>query len=175
MDPEHTRKSAGVGFLHRDGIDLIPIIPNTKDYTDAYDTGRAIIMQLEITTGYLYLADIYGWTGGNPGSIAAGRTNDILTILLNELDLQDEGPSIIGGDINGDPSSFPVLQRYLDADEWHDVGNLEQFAGLDIAQPTCQARIGGRETRRDYFLVNAACLDIVQSLEVVTLSWNHYP
>ena len=60
MDPEHTRKSAGVGYLVRDGINIIPIIAKTKDYADAVDTGRAMIMQLETDTGYSYYATIYG-------------------------------------------------------------------------------------------------------------------
>ena len=69
-----------------------------------------MIMQLETDKGYTYFADLYGWTGGTPGSIAAGRTDDLLTIIFNELDLQELGPCILRGDINGDHCSFPALQ-----------------------------------------------------------------
>ena len=85
------------------------------------------------------------------------------------LPFQDPGPSAIGGDINGDPAAFPTLHKQLKAGNWHDVGDMEQFTGHPHAQPTCQARIGGRETRRDYFFVNSACLDLVQSFHVTTL------
>ena len=96
VDPEHTRKSAGVGFLVRDGIRMIPITAATADYADAVNTGRGMIMQVETAIGYLYFANIYGWTGGTAGSVAAGRTNDLLTIILNELDLQAPGLILLG-------------------------------------------------------------------------------
>ena len=108
-------------------------------------------MQVETATGYLYFANIYGWTGGTAGSVAAGRTNDLLTIILNELDLQDPGPMLLGGDINGDPVCFPALHRVLEAGTCHDVGNATQFTGEAVAQPTCKSKIVGRATRRDDF------------------------
>ena len=46
-DPEHIKKAAGVGFLWKDTIDLIPITPLTEDYNDAITTGRFLIMQFE--------------------------------------------------------------------------------------------------------------------------------
>ena len=49
VDPEHTRKSAGVGFLAREGINLTPIIAKTDYFVYAVHTGRAMIMQLEHT------------------------------------------------------------------------------------------------------------------------------
>ena len=44
--------------LIRSTLDLIPIIAKTKDYADAVDTGRAMIMQLETDTGYSYYTTI---------------------------------------------------------------------------------------------------------------------
>ena len=39
-----------------------------------------------------------------------------------------------------------------------------------MAQPTCMSKIGGRETRGEYFFVNDLCLDHVQSLDVTPLA-----
>ena len=64
---------------------MMPITPCTKDYADALATGRLLIMHYETSVGPCYLANIYGWTGGVSGSVAAGRTNDIIKVALNEL------------------------------------------------------------------------------------------
>ena len=129
-----------------------------------------MIMQYETKNGDNFIDNIYGWTGGTIGSIPAGRTDDLLTIVFNELELQDPGPAMCCGDINGDPNCFPVLQRKLEAGTWHDVGALQQFTGLQKPRATCRAKVGGRETRRDYIFVNSVCLDIVQSVDTVNVA-----
>ena len=50
---------------------------------------------------------MYGWTGGIKGSKAADRTNDLLAIAANEFELQEPGPKMLVGDLNGDLESLP--------------------------------------------------------------------
>ena len=49
----------------------MPITPFTKDYADAVATGRLLIMHYETTDWLSFLTNLYGWTGGTLGSIAA--------------------------------------------------------------------------------------------------------
>ena len=49
----------------------MPITPISKDYIDAELTGRLLIMQFESAAGPCYIINVYGWTGGVQGSIAA--------------------------------------------------------------------------------------------------------
>lgn len=91
VDPENTRKSGGAGFLAKEGTQLIPTQPVNADYADAVNTGRAMIMHFETSEGICYIANVDGWVGGTKGSIAAGRTNDLATIILNDLRAQGTG------------------------------------------------------------------------------------
>ena len=100
----------------------MPTTPCSKDYGDALATGRLLIMHYETTTGPSYLTTIYGWTGGVHGSTAAGRTNDLLKIALNELALQPEGSQLLCGDINGDTRNFPALHAALEEGSFIDLG-----------------------------------------------------
>ena len=151
-DPEHTKKSAGVGFLWKGGVDLMPITPCTKDYADAVATGRLLIMHYETTDGLSFLTNVYGWTGGSLGSIAAGRTNDLLKIAWNELALQPDGRSLMCGDINGDTVNFPILHALLQDGALIDIGANEQLTQKTAPDYTRQAKLGGIETRLDYIL-----------------------
>ena len=147
----------------------MPITPCTIDYTDALATGRLLIMQYETSTGASFMTNIYGWTGGVQGSVAAGRTNDLIKIALNELALQPEGPQLICGDINGDTCNFACLHALLEDGGLLDLGASQQLTQKDLPDYTCQAKLGGRETRRDYIFTNPAGLDNIQRVEVHTI------
>ena len=122
----------------------MPITPCTKDYADALATGRLFIMQYETSTGPSFLTNIYGWTGGVQGSVAAGRTNDLIKIALNELALQPEGPQLLCGDINGDTCNFPCLHALLEDGELIDLGASQQLTQRELHEHTCQAKLWGQ-------------------------------
>lgn len=109
----------------------MPITPCTKDYIDAAATGRLLIMHYETNEGLSYLANLYGWTGGVQGSIAAGRTNDLIKITLNELSSPLEGSKFICGDINGDTANFPALHALLQDGSLIDLGAHQGLTGKD--------------------------------------------
>ena len=149
---------------------MMPITPCTKDYADALATGRLLIMHYETIVGPCYLANIYGWTGGVSRSVAAGRTNDIIKVALNELAEQQEGPQIICGDINGDTCNFPDLEAPLTNGGLVDLGASPQYTQKALPEHTCQAKLGGSETRRDYIFSNPAGLDSIVKVEVLTIA-----
>ena len=85
LDPEHTRKSAGVAFTSREGMTPLSINPKTRDYNDAEKIGRLMIKQWELQEDVLQICNVYGWKGGTKGSKAAERTDDLLLIGASEL------------------------------------------------------------------------------------------
>ena len=100
----------------------LPIKAETKDYDDAVKTGRLLIQQWELQCSMIQVANAYGWTGSIKGSKAADRTNDLLTIASNELELQEPGPKMMVGDFNGDLEGLPIVQHLLKEKGWVGVG-----------------------------------------------------
>ena len=50
------------------------------------------------------------------------RTNDIITVLRDELEKHPMTPQLIAGDINGDVNMFPTLEEMCTQGGWTDVG-----------------------------------------------------
>ena len=94
-DPEHDRLSGGVGAIAQNPLTPRPILNPSKAYEDAVATGRCVIYNFDLDGTNLVIAIIYGWTGGNKGSEAAARIDDLLTIVQNELNAMDPGPKMI--------------------------------------------------------------------------------
>ncbi len=47
-----------------------------------------------------------GGLGGETNDEAAARTDDLLTLTIQDLQLQQDGPKIIVGDVNGPLEAF---------------------------------------------------------------------
>ena len=78
----------------------MPIVKPSKAYEEAVATGRCMIFNFDLDGTNLVVAILYGWTGGQKGNEAAARTDDLLTIVQQELEAMDPGPKMIMGDIN---------------------------------------------------------------------------
>ena len=113
----------------------------------------------------MLIGNIYGWTGGVKGSKTAKRTNDLLTIGMNELELQEPGPKMLTGDFNGNLANFPVIQDLLDNKGWIDLGSCTKFLMRKQLQATCNVIAAAAETRRDFMIVNKEMFEAVQVLE----------
>ena len=109
LDPEHGKASAGVGILCSDELKPYPIPKPTDAYRDAFETGRCMILNFDLEKDTHPIGIVYGWTGGAKGTIAADRTNDLLDIMLEQMELLPEGPKIIAGDFNGTHESIQHL------------------------------------------------------------------
>ena len=166
IDPELGRKTAGVGFSSQKGLLHMPIKAETKDYQDAIKTGRLLAHQWELLTAVLQVGNIYGWTGGVKGSKAADRTNDLLAIIANEFDMQEVGPKMIVGDLNGDLESLPIIQHLINDRGWVDLGSQEQLCGGTAEEPTCNVNAKCKESRRDFILVNDMLFDAAAGYRV---------
>jgi hypothetical protein len=102
----------------------------------------------------LAVANIYGWTGGTPGSNEAERTDDILAIVRQQFKEMLPGPKAIVGDFNGTVEAFPTLQAMLEEEGWTDVGNSEAICKGKRARNTCHTNAKSNESRIDYIIAN---------------------
>ena len=66
--------------------------------------------------------------------MAAGRTNDLLKIALNELALQLDGSQLMCGDMNVNTCDLPCLHALLEAGELHDLGDTQQLTGKEVPE-----------------------------------------
>ena len=108
LDPEQTGKpSAGVGMVADQALGVYPLTKPTQHYLDAVKTGRIQIVCCDINGQTLVVANIYGWTGGRPGTPEAERTDDLICICKVQFESMAPGPKAICGDFNGPIEAFP--------------------------------------------------------------------
>jgi len=108
-DPEQIRVAAGVAALGTKDMKMYHLTKQNEDYKDAVATGRCRINCCDIDGCTLAVANIYGWTGGQPGTIEAERTDDLLAIVRKQFSEMPAGPKAIVGDLNGPVKAFPTL------------------------------------------------------------------
>lgn len=138
MDPEHGRKSGGVGVHCRSPLRSIPLQPITGDFKDAMKTGRCMAYMPDIASASVTVVCIYGWSGGHQNPIAAARTDDLIPVVRNELSVQHKGHQLICGDINGEPEDFPKLMAMITEEGWTDTGAKADTWGVKPCQPTAK-------------------------------------
>ena len=149
-DPEHGRRSGGVGIVAKCPMKTIPIAGASKDYQDAYEAGRAAIYACDLGAATLHISVIYGWTGGIKGSIACDRTDDLLSIVAQENQSLPAGPKIIMGDLNCELQDLESVTTLISEEGWMDLGANANIWGGKANEPTCHTNAMARETRRDY-------------------------
>ena len=157
-DPEKGKAAAGVGFIAAKGLNIYKVPKPAKDYLDAVQTRRLLIVCMDIDRITLACATIYGWTGGLKGSPEAERTEDLIAIALSQFATMRPGPKMIVGDLNATVDALPTLEGMLREQGWTDVGN---HAGLCSGRPaqatcaTCQSNETVKESRIDYIIANS--------------------
>jgi hypothetical protein len=156
-DPEHARRSGGVGIQCMKPLRPMKMQPISDDFKDAYKSGRAAAWWVDIGGVNVLFVVIYGWTGGLKGNEAAGRTDDLFGIIRNELFLQPKALTIMTGDINGDTDAYPNLQEMFDDEGWTDIGARVDMWGGVPNEPTCQVSAGTKANRRDFSLSTISC------------------
>eukprot|EP00973_Karenia_brevis_P024824 3420373-Karenia_brevis.AAC.1 len=150
-DPELTNNTGGVGGLARDSATLLRLAPKTAQLASCMNNGRIQLLGLVLPNGSIcYVVNIYGWTGGLEGNVAAMRTNDLLDAVAHEFHLLPPGPRMIVGDLNADTSHIPVLHSMLEQGQLVDIGKQGHLYGDSICTPTCRPFNSLQAFRRDY-------------------------
>ena len=70
VDPEHSRKSGGVGIVAMKPLKPMPIKHRTLAFKDAELTGRLKVYAFDVESTTLQIAVLYGWTGALKGNVA---------------------------------------------------------------------------------------------------------
>ena len=157
-DPEHAKKSGGVGMMAQSPLRPIGMQPTTEDFKDAIKTGRMAAYHLDIANATITVVLIYGGSGGHQNEVAATRTNDLFLIARQELSMQPIGLHMIMGHINGEVEDFPCLQEMLHEEAWTDTAAKASIWGGTDRQATCHASSKAKQTKRDYiFVTGTSC------------------
>ena len=167
-DPEHTRASAGVGFIIARPHNAIDVPPQTDSFKDAVATGRCNHHAIEIgcsTTVSVY--NLYGWTGGHTNPIAAGRTNKLVCSCHAEMDQHPPGPRLLVGDLNAEPEDLVQLMHMTTEEHWVDIGKHADKWGKQPEQNTCKAPNATDATRRDFIFANNEALALIKDFQVI--------
>ena len=137
---------------------------------DGLRTGRLAIYEMDLTCGgiacTLILAVLYGWTGGQAGSTACERTDDLCRVMWEELKCHPPGPKMVAGDINGEIADFETLADMMGQHGWTDAGATQHICPQGVCMPTCRVSGVTQATRRDYVLVNEYLLPAVVECKV---------
>eukprot|EP00973_Karenia_brevis_P083643 11604614-Karenia_brevis.AAC.1 len=120
LDPE-LRNTGGVGVIARK-TRCYGVTPLTDDMRDLIKMGRANMTSIPIPQTILLVTNVYGWTNGHLSGLAADRTDDMMSIIFNELHAQPQCPVLIIGDLNATTQDLPTLHKKLQDGDYVDLG-----------------------------------------------------
>ena len=125
-----------------------------------------MIYELDLAARCMLVAVIYGWTGAEKNNEASERTDDLCTVMLEELEQHAKGPVLVMGDLNGEPECFPTIGRMAHELGWCDLGARAEFWGGVAEQWTCRANGISKATRRDFMFANEYLLPAISKFRV---------
>jgi len=97
---------------------------------------------------------IYGHTNGNGDPEARDRTDDLLGLIFQDMDMQVPGPKFVMGDFNATVLNLPHLGAQIDMGKIFDIGAMASKYGSSDNLPTCQNIGKHKPSRNDYILAN---------------------
>ena len=73
-----------------------------------------MIVTVQFGNTTIMLANVYGETGGHGSGDAAMITDDIISIIVDEMELHPCFPSMIVGDLNAETEDIPTITPLLE-------------------------------------------------------------
>jgi len=136
--------------------------------TSLLNKGRVGLYAIEVSRANFVLCYVlYGHPNAEKDDQAASRTCDMLNIVMQDAELQDPGPKLIVGDINGPIHRFPSLDNAISMGEWIDVGADPTLNGGTPPEGTCRSSTpGARLNRRDYVFANERAHSLIDRFDV---------
>ena len=167
FDIELEHHTGGICAHRKDGLPILTPKPASKHLQQLNGKGRVQLYALALAPQVTILIyNMYGWTGANHHKEAAKRTSDLLDAILSDMQAQPQGPAIIMGDLNGDPSTFPNLTHQQKRGNLIDVGEQAHQWGQPSSAYTCKAKNAKKPTRRDYMFGNPAAFNLIAHFKV---------
>ncbi len=130
MDEEKACDSAGTGFLSAGARPIIkPDIKSTR-LQAVINKGRLSVYSNEITEGiFVMIYNVNGRTGASGDKLAAARTDNLIDMVLEDWDMQEDGPKMLVGDLNGNLADFPALTLGLETNALIDLVSIASKYG----------------------------------------------
>ncbi len=168
LDAEKGSNVGGTGCILRTQTQHI-MQPHAKhpDLQRAINQGRVGMYAHEVCKDtHVIIYTVYGWTNGLGDAEAAARTDDLLSLICADMDLQEEGPKLVVGDLNGPLEAFIGFHMSIKSGKLVDIGAIASaFGGVD-GDTTCKANSKSKATRRDYIIANKAAEDLIDIMTV---------
>ena len=123
--------------MARSPIKLVPHVTADPDYQRLHGLGRLAIYLLEIGGQEVWIANVYGHTGGHTDTEAAQATDEIIQVAVEQIGKKiNKCPVLILGDLNADLADLPVL-CLVDPHEYvvaRGVDDLKQLRAVHVLQ-----------------------------------------
>ena len=168
LDPELKHLTGGVGGMVRDPCRIFTMPPISSKLQSLIHNGRLGLYGCDIGgSQHAVVFVCYGWTGGHQDDWAANRTDGLMEVILDEVQLRSPSqPILLVGDFNCTPDRLPHLQALINDFSFVDFGAKASFWGGQDNQDTCFSHNTTAGSRSDFVLCNAAMVPFVHRFEV---------
>ena len=123
LDLEVDSPLGGICALRLDRRQNLTPQPRSKTFELINGKGRVQLYALDLSADtYVLVYNLYGWTNAAKDKNAANRTNDMLEAIIDDMEKQPPGPTLVLGDLNGDVGNFKILQEVVKDGTLIDVG-----------------------------------------------------
>ncbi len=123
--------------------------PKHPGFAKVLNQGRVGLYVFEVIPGvHLMTYVVYGWTNAEANDEAAARTDDLLTLIVQDLQLQEVGPKLIAGDFDGTLQSLVNFNDEIVNGRLVDIGAIASAYGGVDNDVTCKASPKANAPRR---------------------------
>ena len=172
LDGEKNHNTGGVGIIQRGNKNIIQTPTLHKLLNEKLQAGRFALYGINIGNGEVALVALvyvtYGHTNGNGDPEARGRTDDLLGLVFQDMDMQVPGPKFVMGDFNATVLNLPHLSDQIDMGKVFDIGAIDPKYGSSDNLPTCQNNGKQKPSRNGYILANHEAEKIIKRFDVIT-------
>ncbi len=149
FDKEKDCNVGGTGCIIRSNNKyIIQPEPKHPDLFEINNQGRVGLYVLEVCPNtHMLVYVVYGWTDADKNEEAASRTDELLSLIVADMDMQGFGPKMIVGDLNGSLPTFTNFYETIVSSGLTDIGSIASaFAGIND-DTTCKAKPEAKATR----------------------------
>ena len=156
LDPEKDCNVGGTGcVLRSNNRHLVQPKPLHEHLTPLLNQGRVGLYLFEVCPEvHVMTYVVYGWTGADTDNSVASRTDNLLCIIHQDMLMQQPGPKLIVGDLNGTLAKFEAFNELVNTNQLVDIGAIASAYGGVNGDVTCKANSKATANRRDYVIAN---------------------
>ena len=115
--------------------------------------------------------NFYGESGGSAAHIAT--TEAALLAIQRDRCAGVRQPTCVLGDFNATPNRLGPIGKWIQEEQWTDIGHRADWWGGTPNRWTCHSRVNARKSRIDGVVVDAVMLATIHAFEVTKRP--HFP